>query len=89
MDILPVGSPVKCVKFNEDESSEKMVGASRLTKVLRSDFGLSDRTVTSAAVCPLILDCPISTLWLVSVVCLAKLGYLEFQLGLRVLTCCH
>ena len=53
MDFLPVGSPLKRVKYNVDESSEKMVGASRPTKVLRSDFGPSDRTVTSAAVCPL------------------------------------
>ena len=49
MDHPPVAAPTKriaIVAFIVDESSEDLVGASRLTKVIRSDFGLSDKTVT-------------------------------------------
>ena len=48
--ISTVGCPVKrvaIVGFIVDELSEKLMGASQLMKGMRSDFGLSDRTVTS------------------------------------------
>ena len=48
--IPPVESPVKPaanVTFIVDESSEELVGAARLMKVTRSDFGRGDKTVTS------------------------------------------
>ena len=50
-DILPVGSTVKRVanvQFNVNVLSEQFVDSSQPTKVIRSDFGNSDRTVTSA-----------------------------------------
>ena len=49
MVILRIGSPVKwfaTVAFIAEESSEDLVGASRLAKAMRSEFGFSDRTVT-------------------------------------------
>ena len=54
-ELLPVGfrivgSPLKRVAifvFNVGESSENLVGASRLAKVMRSNFGPSGRSVTS------------------------------------------
>ena len=48
VDVPPVGSPVKPIAnvvFKVDESFEDLVGASRLTKVMRSEFGLNNETV--------------------------------------------
>ena len=50
LEIPPNGSPVKRkanIGFNVGESSEDLLGDSRRTDVMRSNFGPSDRTVTS------------------------------------------